>query len=60
VIIGAVVLGWLTSLVASIFTPFEPPDTLNALFLAVAGSALAVHAPEPRKAPEEKRHDPEA
>jgi len=64
VIVGAVVLGWLTSLVASIFTDFEPPDTLNALFLAVAGSALAVHGSEPKKtepAPiEEKTPDPEA
>jgi len=63
VIVGAVVLGWLTSLVASIFSSFEPPDTLNALFRAIAGAALSVHGSEPKKAElpkEEKTHDAEA
>lgn len=61
-IVGAVIVGWLASLVASIFSSFEPPDTLNALFLAVAGSALAVHGAEkPKPIEEEKKtHDHEA
>jgi len=45
-IVGAVVLGWLASLGASMISTFEPPDTLNALFLALAGSALAINGNE--------------
>lgn len=45
-IVGAVVLGWLASLGASMVSTFEPPDTLNALFLALAGSALAINGNE--------------
>ncbi len=43
---GAVVVGWLASLGASMISSFEPPDTLNALFLALAGSALAINGNE--------------
>lgn len=43
---GAVVVGWLASLGASMISTFEPPDTLNALFLALAGSALAINGNE--------------
>lgn len=42
-IVCAVVGGWLASLVASMVSEFEPPSSLNALFLALAGSALAIH-----------------
>jgi hypothetical protein len=67
-IVGAVVVGWLASLVASMISSFEPPDTLNALFLALAGSALAIngnehmqnkHTPTPPQlpAPDEERED---
>jgi len=62
-IVGAVVFGWLTSLVASIFTSFEPPETLNALFLALAGSALAINGNEhmskqkPTELPPAERED---
>lgn len=45
-IVGAVVLGWLASLGASMVSTFEPPDSLNALFLALAGSALAINGNE--------------
>lgn len=50
-IVGAVVLGWLASLGASMISSFEPPDTLNALFLALAGSALAINGNEHMKPP---------
>lgn len=68
-IVGAVVLGWLASLGASMISSFEPPDTLNALFLALAGSALAINGnehlnnkhpprpPESPKLPEAERED---
>jgi hypothetical protein len=55
VIVGAVVIGWLASLGASMVSDFEAPATLNALFLALAGSALAIngnhHAPGPPPEP---------
>jgi len=42
-IVGAVVIGWLASLGASMVSDFEPPATLNALFLALASAALAIN-----------------
>lgn len=54
VIVGAVVIGWLASLAASMISDFEPPATLNALFLALAGSALAINGTHSTGPP----HDP--
>ena len=48
-VVVTVVVAWMTSLVASIFTAFEPPPTLNALFLALAGGALAIQGEEKGK-----------
>ena len=58
-IVGAVVLGWLASLGASMISSFEPPPTLNALFLALAGSALAIngHEQQTRQLPPPKNED---
>ena len=59
-IVGAVVLGWLASLGASMFSDFQPPETLNALFLALAGSALAINGHEtkhPQLPPPEEKKD---
>lgn len=43
IIVGAVVVGWMAALTASIVNPeYEPPESLNALFLSLAGAALAL------------------
>lgn len=41
-IVLAVVVGWLASLVASMVSAFEPPESLNALFVGLVGTALAL------------------
>ena len=58
IIVGAVVVGWLGALTASIVNPdYQPPESLNALFLALAGSALALRNHNGNSGP--KGGDPE-
>lgn len=55
-IVGSVVTGWMICLIASIFSDFEPPDTLNALFLSLAGAAIALNRNGDDEEKEEPRH----
>lgn len=41
-VLGAIVVGWLGSLFASMVSDYEPPAALNALFLSLAGAVLAM------------------